>query len=116
MDILHLRKNPMKLNPLLPLSPRPLGQLPLPFISTPKNRPRSSGIRKTTEPESTKKDTKTLPVETRLKKQFVIKSSKEKRTPEKRAFTPSKQDLQTLFRKVDQEEEKDFLDLIDNLK
>lgn len=121
MDNFRLRKTPtskfyIELNPLLPLSPRPIGQPSMPFVSTPENRPRSGGIRRATEPESTKRDIQTLPVETRLKKQFVIKSSKERRTPERRTFTPSKQDLQTLFRKVDQEEEEDFLDLIENIK
>jgi hypothetical protein len=48
-------------------------------------------------------------------KEFIIKTSKDRRTPEKRRTTPRK-NLQTLFKKVDEEEERDFMDLIDHLK
>ncbi|OMJ96232.1 hypothetical protein SteCoe_192 [Stentor coeruleus] len=116
MEKLALRKSPAKLNPILPLSPRPVGNLPMPLSPTYDFKPRSSSMRRLTEPETNQREINTLPPETRLKKEFVIKSSKDRKTPERRVMTPSKQNLQTLFKKIDQEEEKDFLDLIEHLK
>ena len=80
------------------------------------SRPRTSSLRRNHEIESQNRDINTLPPENNLKKEFVIKSSKERRTPEIRRTTPLKKNLQSLFKKIDQEEEKDFLDLLEHLQ
>ena len=122
MDKVNFRKAPSNSNrykeilPLYPLSPRPI--LRGPVIVSPRNesRPRTSSLQRTNATEGPVRATNTLPTDNKIQKEFIIKTSKDRRTPEKRRTTPSKQNLQTLFKKVDQEEEKDFLDLIDQLQ
>lgn len=98
------------------MSPRPA--LYSPVILSPKveSRPRTSSMQRSTTREGLVRAINTLPTEHIQKKEFVIKTSRDRRTPDKRRTTPSKQNLQTLFKKVDEEEEKDFLDLIEQLR
>ena len=88
------------------------------MLLTPRNesRPRTSSLQKTNDINHDNRVIKTLPPENFVKKEFVIKSSKDRRTPDKRIPQPIKKSLQTLFKKEDEEEEKDFLDLLNQLK
>ena len=88
-----------------------------PIISTPRveSRPRTSSLRKLIETESQHRDINTLPGNN-IQRDFIIKTSRDRKTPEKRRTAPLKKNLQTLFKKVNQEEEKDFLDLLEQLK
>jgi hypothetical protein len=101
---------------MLPLSPKPLPRFLIQQTPALDDRPRTSSSNRFNEIETRNKAICTLPSDIHIKKDFIIKTSRDRKTHEKRVVTPAKKNLQNLFKKIDEEEEKDFLDLLGQLK